>query len=68
MREVAGEFVLEAELLFLQLVEKVFVGMSSVLFFLNQGVKSRMLRLEFLHHRIRHWCRPFCKASVTIAQ
>ncbi len=40
MGEVAGQFVLKSELFFLEAVEKVFVGVGSMLFFLDQGVKS----------------------------
>jgi hypothetical protein len=60
--EVAGHFVLEPEFLFLEAVEKVFVGMGSVLFFLDQGVKSLVLRLEFLDHCLVHWRRSFQSA------
>ena len=62
MRDVAGQFVLESQFLFLEAVEKVFVGVGSVLFFLDEGVKSRMLRLQFLDHCLIHWCRSFHSA------
>jgi hypothetical protein len=32
---------------------------GSVLFFLDQGVKSGMLRLQFLHHYLVHWRLSF---------
>jgi hypothetical protein len=41
--EVAGHFVFKSEFLFLEAVEKVFVGVGSVLFLVDQGVKSGML-------------------------
>ena len=66
MREVAGHFVFQSELLFLEAVEKVFVGVGSVLFLFDQGMKRGMLRLEFLDHCLVHWCRSF-QASVTTA-
>jgi hypothetical protein len=40
---VAGQLVLQSQFLFLEAVEKVFVRVGSVLFFLNEGVKSGML-------------------------
>ena len=45
MCEVAGHFVFQSQLLFLQAVEKVFVRVGSMLFFLDQCVKSGMLRI-----------------------
>jgi hypothetical protein len=65
MGEVPGQLVLQSQFLFLQSVEKVFVGMGSVLFFLDQGVKSLMLRLQFLDHCLVHWCSSFRQADVT---
>ena len=65
MREVAGQFVLQSQLLFLQSVEKVFVGMGAVLFFLDEGVKSLVLGLQFLDHCLVHWCSSFRQADVT---
>lgn len=64
MRDVASHFVLEPELFFLEAVEKVFVGVGSVLFLFDQGMKRCMLRLEFLDHCLVHRCRSF-QASVT---
>jgi len=43
MHHVAGDFVLELQFLFFKSVEKVFVRMGSMLFFLDEGVKSGML-------------------------
>ena len=43
MGHMAGELVLQSQFFFLQSVEKVFVGMGSVLFFLNKSVKSCVL-------------------------
>ena len=60
--EVAGHFVFKSEFLFLEAVEKVFVGVGSVLFFLDQSVKSLVLRLEFLDHCLVHWRRSFQSA------
>ena len=60
--EVAGQFVLESQLLFLETVEKVFVGMGPMLFFLDEGVKSLMLRLQFLDHCLVHWRGSFRSA------
>jgi hypothetical protein len=53
--EVAGQFVLESQFLFLEAVEKVFVGVASMLFFLDEGVKSGMLRFQFLDSCRVHW-------------
>ena len=64
MSEVAGQFVLQSQLLFLKAVEKVFVGVGSMLFLFDESVKRGMLRLEFLDHCLVHWCRSF-QASVT---
>ena len=36
MRDVAGELVLQSQFLFLEAVEKVFVGVSAMLFFFDQ--------------------------------
>jgi hypothetical protein len=60
--EVAGPFVLQSQLFLLQSVEKVFVGMGSMLFFLDEGVKSLVLRLQFLDHCLVHWCSSFRSA------
>jgi len=62
---VTREFVLQSQFLFLQAVEKVFVGVGSVLFLLDEGVKSLVLRLQFLDHCLVHWCRSFRQADVT---
>jgi hypothetical protein len=43
MGEVAGQFVFKSQLFLLETVEKVFVGMGPVLFFLDEGVKSLVL-------------------------
>jgi hypothetical protein len=59
MREVAGHFVLESQFLFLEAVEKVFVRVGSMLFFLDEGVKSGMLGFDFLGDCLVHWCRSF---------
>jgi hypothetical protein len=40
---VAGDLVFQSELFFLESVEKVFVRVGSMLFFLDEGVKSGML-------------------------
>jgi hypothetical protein len=53
--EVAGQFVLESQFLFLEAVEQVFVGVGSVLFFVDQSVKSGMLRFQFLDICRVHW-------------
>ena len=62
VREVAGQFVLQSQFLFLETVEKVFVRVDSVLFFLDEGVKSGMLRFESLSHSLVHWWRSFQSA------
>ena len=62
MREVAGHHVFKSELFFLEAVEKVFVGVGSMLFFLDEGMKSLMLRLEFLDNCLVHWCGSFRSA------
>ena len=67
MCEVAGHFVLESQFLFLEAVEKVFVRVGSMLFLLNEGVKSGMLGFEFLGHCLVHWCGSF-RLSVTTQQ
>ena len=62
MREVASHFVFKFEFLFLETVEKVFVRVGSVLFLLDEGVKSGMLRFESLGHCLIHWWRSFQSA------
>ena len=59
MGDVAGELVLEPQFLFLQSVEKVFVGVGPVLFLFNQGVQRGMLGLQFLDHSLVHRCHSF---------
>ncbi len=66
MSEMAGQFILQSEFFFLEAVEKVFVGMVPVLFFLDQGVKSCVLGLQFLDDCLVHRCSSF-QASVTTA-
>ena len=61
--EVAGQLVLQSQFLFLEAVEKVFVRVGSVLFFLDEGVKSLVLGFEFLGHCLVHWCRSFQSES-----
>jgi hypothetical protein len=63
--QMPGHFVLQSELFFLQAVEKVFVGVGSVLFLVDQGVKSGMLRLEFLDICLAHRCDSFQHSVVT---
>ena len=67
MHDVAGELVLQSQFLFLQAVEKVFVGVGPVLFFFDESVEGGVLRLERLHRCLVHWCRSFRQAVVTIA-
>ena len=62
MREVAGQFVFKSQFLFLETVEKVFVRVGPVLFFLDEGVKSGVLRFESLGHCLVHWWRSFQSA------
>ena len=62
MREVAGEFVFKSQFLFLETVEKVFVRVGPVLFFLDEGVKSGVLRFESLGHCLVNWWRSFQSA------
>ena len=64
MCEVAGQFVLQSQLLFLKAVEKVFVGVGSMLFLFDQSVKRGVLRFELLDHCLVHWRSSF-QASVT---
>ncbi len=52
MGEVACQFVLHPELLFLEAVEKVFVGVSSMLFFVDQRVERGMLRTSIVLGRL----------------
>ena len=59
MREVAGEFVFNPQLFFLQAVEKVFVRMRSMLFLVDQRVKRRMLRFESFDLCLVHGCHSF---------
>ena len=65
--EMAGELVLQLQLLFLEALEKVFVGVGSMLFFLDEGVKSGMLRFQFLDNCLVHRCLSFPQ-SVTTGQ
>jgi hypothetical protein len=60
--QVPGQLVLQSQFLFLEAVEKVFVRVGSMLFFLNEGVKSGMLGFEFLGHCLVHWRRSFQSA------
>src|SRR5437868_13460523 len=60
--QVPGQLILQSQLLFLEAVEKVFVGVGSMLFFLDEGMKSLMLRLEFLDNCLVHWCGSFRSA------
>jgi len=57
--EVACQLVLEPELLFLEAVEKVFVGVGSVLFLFDERVKRGVLRFEFLDDSPVHRCHSF---------
>ena len=59
MRDVAGELVLQSQFLFLEAVEKVFVGMGPVLFLFDESVQRGMLRFQFLDHCLVHWCHSF---------
>jgi hypothetical protein len=59
MRHVARKLVLQSQFLFLQAVEKVFVGVGSVLFFVDESVKRGMLRFECLDYCPVHWRRSF---------
>ena len=65
--EVAGQFVFEPQFLFLEAMEKVFVRVGSMLFLVDQGVKSGMLRFDFLGNCLVHWCVPF-RLNVTTLQ
>jgi hypothetical protein len=62
VRHVPRKFILQSELFFLETVEKVFVGVGSMLFFLDEGVKSLMLRFQFLDHCLVHWRGSFRSA------
>ncbi len=68
MRDVRGELVLQSQFLFLQAVEKVFVGVGAVLFFLDQRVKSLVLGLQFLNHNLVHRRHSFQHSVVTTEQ
>jgi hypothetical protein len=46
--EVACQFVLDSELFFLEAVEKVFIRVTPMLFFVDQRVERRVLRFESL--------------------
>lgn len=50
----AGELVLEPQLFFLQLVEKVFVGVGAVFFLVDPGVKRCVLGCQFLDMCLVH--------------
>ena len=50
---------LSLKFFFLEAVEKVFVGVGSMLFLFDQGVKSGMLGFQFLDNCLVHWCRSF---------
>ncbi len=41
MRDVVRQLVLQSQFFFLEAVEKVFVGMSAMLFFFDQGMERR---------------------------
>jgi len=59
MRVVASKCVLESELFLLKLVEKVFVGVRLMLFFVDHGVESRVLGCERFGLCIVHRCHSF---------
>jgi len=59
MRDVVRQFVLQSQLLFLEAVEEVFVGMSAMLFFFDQRVQRLMLRFDFLDGGLVHKCPSF---------
>jgi hypothetical protein len=59
MRHVARKLVLQSQFFFFQAVEKVFVGVGAVLFFVDESVKRGMLRLECLDYCPVHWRRSF---------
>ena len=59
MSEVAGQFVLDFELFFLEAVEKVFVGVGPMLFLVDQRVERGVLRFQSLGHSLVHWCLSF---------
>ena len=65
MGHVAGELVLDSEFLFLEAMEKVFVGVRSMFLFGDQRVERLVLRLERLDHCLVHGCRSFRQADVT---
>ena len=64
----AGEFILQSKLFFLQSVEKVFVRVSAVLFLVDEGMERRVLGLQFLDLCLVHRCQSFrlsqCHRSV----
>src|SRR5438270_14040103 len=62
VRHVPRELILQSELFFLEAVEKVFVGVGSMLFFIDECVKSLVLRFKFLDHCLVHWWRSFQSA------
>lgn len=59
MRHMAGKFVLEPQFLFLEAVEKVFVGVAAVLFFFDHRVERRVFGLQFLDYALIHRCGSF---------
>lgn len=65
MGEVAGQLVLYSKLFFLQAVEKVFVGMRSMRFLVDQRVERGTLRFESLDHCLVHWCLSFQQSGFT---
>ena len=65
MGHVAGDLVLDSEFLFLETMEKVFVGVRSMFLFVDQRVERLVLRLERLDHCLVHGCRSFRQADVT---
>jgi hypothetical protein len=56
---VVRQRVLKSQLFFLEAVEKVFVGVSAVLFFFDQRVQRLMLRFDFLDGGLVHECPSF---------
>ena len=59
MHVMAGEHILQSQLFFLQSVEEVFVRVRAVLFLFDEGVKRRVLRLQFLDRYLVHRCHSF---------
>ena len=66
MGEVAGQFVFDPQLFFLEAVEKVFVGVGPMLFLVDQRVERGVLDSRASAVALSIGGCPFPKANVTV--